>query len=103
MTTLLSVELYGEMPQSKLEQLRRLLKLERLGRLTDAEDAEFGYRYLRNEESNWVTLSLWRIDDTHWALDLSYLNEPVPAEVVDRCRREIFAAAQRLGLTAETG
>ncbi|MFI6025520.1 hypothetical protein [Amycolatopsis magusensis] len=101
MTRLLVVHLAGAMPQGKLEAFRKSLTLTKRGRLTDDEDSQFGYRYLRDEPDNFVKLSLWRTDETHWYLNLSYMNEPVAAEVVERCRVEILAAAEKHGFLVE--
>lgn len=101
MRTALGVKMSGQMSQRTLEKFRASLRLQKSGRLTDEEDAQFGYKYLRDEQDNWVELSLWRIDDTHWSVRLSYMNEPVPVEVIEQVRADILAAADKHGFTVE--
>jgi hypothetical protein len=79
MNQLLGIWLRGELPQSKLDRLREDLSLTRRGRLTDSEDAEFGYRYLRDD----------------------YEGEPPSRETVDRIRRAILKAASQHGLEVD--
>jgi hypothetical protein len=98
MNRLLVVFLRGELSQSKLDRLRELLSLTRRGRLTDAEDAEFGYRYLRDEAPDRVVLHLYRDDDTSWSVSLAYEGEPPSQDTVDEIRRAILDAASELGL-----
>jgi hypothetical protein len=102
MKRLLRVKIYGQMSQSTLERFRTSLRLRKRGRLSDEEDAEFGYRYLRDEGDDWVELSLWRIDDMHWSVRLSYMNEPVPVEVIQQVRADIVATAEKHGFTVES-
>ena len=101
MQRVLTVELQGELPQAKLDDLRGRLELRELGRLGDPDDAEFGYRYLRRDRGNRVSLSLWRRDDRHWAVHLSAEREPPDERTVRRCRVEILDAAAALGLSAD--
>lgn len=101
MSRLLVVWLRGELPQSKLDRLRELLSLTRRGRLTDTEDAEFGYRYLCEEPPDRVVLQLYRHDDSSWNVSLAYEGDPPPADTVDEIRHEILHAAALLGLEVE--
>lgn len=101
MQLILSVRLCGEMPQAKLDALRGRMGMRSIGRLTDLEDAEFGYRYLRQDKGNFVVLHLWRRSDTEWAIHLSFENEPPSDTIVQQYRSQIFEAAAALGLTAE--
>jgi len=89
------------MPQATLLQMRELLHLKRMGRLTDAEDVDFGYRYLQHDDQNWIFLDLLRQDDMTWSLKLTYLKEPPSAAVVDQTLTDIRAAARQLGFTIE--
>jgi hypothetical protein len=99
MERVLSIRLQGEMSEAKLDELRRRLGLQRLGRLSDREDAEFGYRYLRENDGNTVTLGLWRRGDSDWVVHLSYENEPPPQSTVEEYRSKILEAAAALGLS----
>jgi hypothetical protein len=101
MNRLLVVCLRGELSQSKLDHLRELLSLTRRGRLTDAEDAEFGYRYLPDEAPDRVVLQLYRDDDTSWNISLAYEGEPPPPDTVGEIRRTILEAASQLGLEVD--
>lgn len=100
MKRILSVRVRGEMPQAKLDALRERLGMRSIGRLTDLEDAEFGYRYLRQNNGN-VVLRLWRQTDTEWIIHLSFENEPPSDSTVQECRSQIFEAAAALGLKAD--
>lgn len=101
MKRILSIRLCGEMPQSKLDQLRERLRMRRMGRLTDLEDAEFGYRYLRQDDGNIVVLRLWRQTDTEWVVDLSFEHDPPSDGIVQECRSQILESAAALGLAVE--
>jgi len=96
----LIVSLQGGMSRAKLDALRRLLEMERRGRLDDQEDVEFGYRYLQ-ERPNTVRLYLIRDDDTHWRVKLTHEKEPPPAGTVEALRSAILSAAAQLGFTTE--
>lgn len=101
MTTALKVSLSGEISQAKLDKIRELLDLTKRGRLDDDEDANFGYRNLQRDETNQITLDLWRNTGTDWYLKLSYMSEPPAAGVVDQLRSDIVSAAGQLGLTVD--
>jgi hypothetical protein len=101
MKTALSIRLHGEMPQTKLEAMRERLGLQRSGRLTDLEDADLGHLYLRRDEDNLIRLTLYRYEDTQWAVKLTYLNEPPADGTVRRYRSRILDAAAALGFAAE--
>jgi hypothetical protein len=101
MDPLFAVWLRGELPQSKLDRLRQLLSLERRGRLTDAEDAQFGYRYLREDAPHRTALHLYRDTDSLWKVGLTYEGEPPPRRTVEEIRRAILDAAAQLGLQVE--
>lgn len=100
-TRLLNIRLHGEMPQERLDKFRELLGLERRGRLDDPDDAEFGYRYLRDEENEWADVSLWRTDNRNWYVVLDYMGQPPSAKLIDQCRTEILTAARELGFTVD--
>lgn len=102
MATALRVELSGEMPQPKLDQMRELLGLTKRGRLDDDEDANFGYRNLQRDETNRIRVDLYRSTPTEWLVELTYLSEPPAADVVDRLRSEILSAVRQLGLTVDS-
>jgi hypothetical protein len=70
----------------------------RAGRLTDDEDAEFGYRYLRQDRTNQTEIDLLRHAPTKWSVRLTYQSEPPPVEVVQQLRSDILSAAGQLGL-----
>lgn len=101
MTSSLTVRMRGAMPPDTLLRMRELLNLKRRGRLTDAEDVDFGYRYLQHDDQNWIFLDLLRKDDVTWSFDLTYLKEPPSEDVIDQTLADIRAAASRLGFTIE--
>ena len=87
---------WGKVDRAKLEQLRAELRLERAGRLTDAEDAEFGYREEQVGATR-LTVNLWRHAEDSWSYDLYYEGQPLPAEVVDRYQTAFHDAFKRAG------
>jgi len=99
MSNALVVHFSGAMPPDRLAALRESLNLHPRGRLTDAEDANFGYRQLQHDDENWITLDLWRQSDTEWSLDLTYLKTPPAAETLDETLSSIRGAVTELGFT----
>jgi len=99
MTRALTVRFTGPMPAGTLRQIREELSLHAKGRLSDAEDDEFGYRYLQKNDQNWISLDLSRQDDTNWAFYLTYLSDPPPPEITSQILADITAAAGRHGFT----
>lgn len=99
MTRALTVRLAGPMPASTLRQIRDDLSLHAKGRLSDAEDENFGYRYLQKDDENWISLDLYREDDTNWAFDLTYLHDSPSPETINRVLADITATAGRNGFT----
>ena len=90
----------GELDPARLSRFQKVLNLRPLGRLTDTEDTEFGHRALRNTPDHRVWLDLWRRDSARWSVTLSYA-DPRPSEaVVARCRAEVLAAIEAVGLAA---
>jgi hypothetical protein len=87
------------MPEGTLRQVREDLSLRPRGRLTDAEDTHFGYRYLQQDDRNWISLDLSRQDDATWAFYLTYLNEPPSPEIIGEVLADITAAVGRHGFT----
>jgi hypothetical protein len=94
----LAVRLRGEMPAAKLRAVRELLGLTTDGRLGDEDDSSFGHRALGQD----VLLDMYRHRDAEWRLRLTYRDEPPDAATVERCRLDILAAAERLGLAVES-
>ena len=103
MTMQFKVELRGEVAGEVLDRLRDRLALTPRGRLTDLEDAEFGYRYLMKDDSGHIDLTLFRDPRDHrrWRLTLSYLGRPATRDVVTEVRRDVLLAAEDLGLAVE--
>jgi hypothetical protein len=103
MTPQLKAQLRGDVTDDQLDRLRDRLGLTPQGRLTDLEDAGFGYRYLMRDESERIDLSLYRDPRDHrrWRLTLSYLGRPATRDVVTEVRRDILLAAEDLGLAVE--
>ena len=85
------------MPAATLRQIREELSLHAKGRLSDAEDNEFGYRYLQKNDQNWISLDLSRHDDTNWAFYLTYLSAPLSPEIIGQILADITAAVGRHG------
>jgi hypothetical protein len=85
------------MSEGTLRQVREDLSLHPRGRLTDAEAAHFGYRYLQKDDQNWVSLDLSRQDDTSWAFYLTYLSDPPSPETISQVLADITAMAARHG------
>ncbi|KAF0848270.1 hypothetical protein [Nocardia caishijiensis] len=79
----LRLRLAGRLDQAGLETLRATLRLSRVGRLTDREDAEFGVREVRLAEGRAAQLELWRIEQDQWSiyLDTSADTELTSAEI----------------------
>ncbi|MFE4455835.1 hypothetical protein ACFROC_00625 [Nocardia tengchongensis] len=67
----LRMTLGGQLDQARLEQIRKALGLTRIGRLTDREDEHFGSRDVGDTVDQSVSLDLWRVEDTQWALRVS--------------------------------
>jgi len=99
MTRALTVRLTGLMPADTLRRIREDLSLHTRGRLSDAEDFDFGYRYLRKDDQNWIRLDLSRQDDTNWVFYLTYLSDPPSPETIGQVLADITAAAGRHGFT----
>lgn len=103
MTRALTVQfaLAGPMTEETLVQVREDLSLNKIGRLTDDEDAEFGYRYLQKDDQNWISFDLYRNedDDTIWAFHLTYLKAPPDPEIIDQILADITTTAKRHGFT----
>ncbi len=100
LTEQLIVRASGPVTRDVLDRLRALLRLQRTGRLTDAEDVHFGLRYLRTD-GDLTNIALLRDDDTHWRVKLNYLDEPLPAETVARVRADVLAAFAEVGLAVD--
>jgi hypothetical protein len=103
MRRVLTIRLKGQLSETALEELRRRLGLQSEGRLTDREDVEFGYRYLRRDEGNFVRLGLSREGDGNadWVIHLTCQNEPPDEGTMRRLRSEVAGAAGGLGLAFE--
>jgi hypothetical protein len=103
MTPQFKAQFRGDVTDETLGRIRERLSLIRRGRLTDLEDAEFGYRYLVKNESGRIRLSLFRDPRDHqlWRLTLSYLDRPATRDVVTEVRRDVLLAAEDLGLAVE--
>jgi hypothetical protein len=99
----LTVHLLGKLSQTGLDEFRRRLDLHRSGRLTDEQDEDFGYRYLREDKGHFIRLTLWRkdADGTRWVVELTYQNEPPDEATVDRLLAQIQDAAAAAGLSLE--
>ncbi|WP_157762209.1 hypothetical protein [Nocardia yamanashiensis] len=61
----------GRLDQARLERLREVLGLTRMGRLTDREDEHFGFRDVSANRDRSVSLDLWRVEDIKWSLSIS--------------------------------
>lgn len=85
----------GTVDQPALDRLRAALDLTRMGRLSDAEDEEFGYRDETVDGSD-VMINLWRLGEGQWSYQIRYLDQPPPDDYIERHRaafREAFAQA----------
>jgi hypothetical protein len=87
------------MSAGTLRQIREDLSLHPKGRLTDPEDADFGYRYLQKDDQNSIRLYLSRQDDASWVFYLTYLSDPPPEETIGQLLADVTAAASRHGFT----
>ncbi|MGF1648557.1 MAG: hypothetical protein ACFCVF_16790 [Kineosporiaceae bacterium] len=103
MTLQFEAQLRGDVTDEVLDSIRERLALKSRGRLTDLEDAAFGYRYLMKDESGRIDLSLYREprDHSRWQVTLSYLGRPATRDVVAEVRRDVLLAAEDVGLTVE--
>lgn len=98
----LAIRLSGDMSQAKLDQVRGLLSLKDRGRLSDDEDCDFGYRYLKRDGDDFTKLTLFRYPEGAWHVVLTYAGEPPSADLVEQCRSDVVTAAQHVGLTLES-
>ncbi|HKS98383.1 MAG TPA: hypothetical protein VJT31_02545 [Rugosimonospora sp.] len=93
------VVLAGRLDQSSLEELRRLLGLKRVGRLTDLEDAQFGHRDVGPNGDATARLDLWRDAVDQWHVSLSARQDTAVADdEIERWATEAEAAATAVGL-----
>lgn len=60
----------GRLDQPRLEELRNVLGLTRRGRLTDPEDAEFGFRNIGDPGDPSMILTLWRDTEDMWSISI---------------------------------
>ena len=92
--------LSGRLDQIGLAELRRVLGLRSLGRLTDGEDSQFGYRNIGDGGSPSMVLELWRHGDEQWAVSLDVASDvDVSEDEIARWRMQAEAAAHAVGLT----
>jgi hypothetical protein len=94
--------LAGRLDQGGLEELRRLLGLRRMGRLTDREDAQFGSRDIVSDDHPAMTLELWRDEDKEdrWSISLDAMSGAGASEdAIALWRSRAEAAAAAVGLT----
>ncbi|MEJ2866212.1 hypothetical protein WCD74_00455 [Actinomycetospora sp. OC33-EN08] len=102
----MELEFEGALDVHRLAHLQKLLDLESYARLDDAMDHEFGHRRLhdggglRPRRAGLPSVVLYG-DETreHWRIVVDGGSGSLPAEVVDRVRREAEAAARAVGLT----
>jgi hypothetical protein len=86
------------MTQERLDQLRSELSLMKRGRLTDPEDAEFGYRFLTDEPRMGPEMELWRVDRDVWYFTVKATGEHAPPdEQVAAWQAEIERALRNVG------
>jgi hypothetical protein len=95
----LRVSFRGEVTQERLDQLRRELSLQKKGRLTDTEDAEFGYRFLTDDSRMGPEMELWRVDRDTWYFAVKTTEEyALPDEQRAAWQGEIERALWNAGL-----
>jgi hypothetical protein len=92
---------YGEVTEQSLQTLRSRLDLRARGRLDDDWDMEFGYRDLRNQPPDRMSLTLWRTNDSKWKISVDYQGDPPPPRVVAQVRAEVTEAIRAAGLTTD--
>lgn len=94
----------GALTQERLDRLRDTVGLNPRGSLDDDRDELFGVRTVRAEQSTPVLLRLYRQDEHHWLLALTYQGEPPAPEQLESVRTavRVAAAAAELVLAEET-
>lgn len=93
------LDIWGRVDQRVLEQLRAELGLHRAGRLTDAEDAEFGYRDEFVEETgSRVHVTLWRNSEDSWLVTITHEGPRPPESLLDEWQARFEAAVEHAGL-----
>ncbi|MEC3919228.1 hypothetical protein [Nocardia sp. CDC160] len=91
--------LAGRLDQPRLDELRAALGLTPSGRLTDREDARFGFRELGDDGNPSLVLKLWRVEDDQWAISVDVAaGSEVGEDDIVRWRDETEAAATMSGL-----
>ena len=99
---LLSVRLRGRLTDEGVTSMRDALGLDKMGRLTDREDWEFGYRYLNDDGAPFVVVTLWRYEDDLWGVTLSADPQAsVDPSDVQRWRQRAEGAGLAAGLAVE--
>jgi hypothetical protein len=93
------LDIWGRVDQRVLEQLRTELGLHRAGRLTDAEDAEFGYHdELVEDTGSRVHVTLWRAGQDYWQLVITHEGPRPPESLIDEWQARFQAAAEHARL-----
>lgn len=92
------IDFSGEVSQATLDRLRAGFGLTPKGRLSDAEDAMFGYREEHEGAATRLRFALWRFDPSSWSLTIHYLGAPPSPAAIDRHLPQVRAAIDHAGL-----
>jgi hypothetical protein len=96
----LILDLRGTLNQPALDGLRAALGLHRRGRLTDREDAEFGYRTVTENGEPRLTLRLWRNAEDQWRITIdAHPDAALPENGLTAWGEVATGAAVAAGLT----
>lgn len=99
MRTQFFVRMKGDLARHLSEFLDQV-GLERLGRLDDDWDQEFGRAKLQSQGEGLVELTLWRgFADHEWKVKLTYEQDPLPEVEAERLRLKVLDAAAEAGMT----
>ncbi|MFE5288982.1 hypothetical protein ACFRAQ_28795 [Nocardia sp. NPDC056611] len=65
------LDLHGHLDQERLEQIRAKLGLTKMGRLSDWQDEDFGWRDISHDGDSSLMLNLWRHSEDQWSILIS--------------------------------
>jgi len=88
----------GRLDQDSLVRLRQTLGLTKVGRLTDWEDEQFGYREFGERDGPTMSLELWRTEENQWLISLDVAQgADVGEDVIATWQEQAEVAAQAVG------
>lgn len=95
------IDIHGDVDQSGLDRLRAHLDLTKRGRLTDDWDQSFGYRKIEGVAEQYTKISLYRVFDGSWLVDVAATERLDPnSEDLASLRTELVGAIEAAGYAA---